>query len=130
MITVLMIAITTLPPSYTAVARVLPAEEARIVERVARQYRLTAEETALMAAIRRAENGRVWYPSLAFGVVDRRARRSYEAQAQWCAGTIAKRKPLADLATFAARWTGRDAATAANWLRNVRWFLCRQGVRR
>jgi len=100
----------------------LPSWEMRTVERTADAYGLTTEQRALMVAIRRAENGAAPYY---FGVADRRAN-TYERQARWTANTI-RRRYFGDLPTFAARWC---PANTAVWLRNVRWFMKRQGVKK
>lgn len=107
-------------PTIALLAALLPAWEMRTIDRTAGAYCLTMEQRALMVAIRKAENGR---PALAFGVADRRCR-SYDAQARWTANTI-RRRYRGDLPTFAARWCPNDAA---NWLRNVRFFMRAQGI--
>lgn len=103
-----------------AAVAILPPSEERVVRRVAADYGLTREQTALMRAIRRAENG---VPPFHFGVADRRAD-NFERQARWTANTI-RRRYTGDVAAFARRWCPFDAA---NWTRNVRHFMRRQGV--
>lgn len=99
---------------------ILPPAENEVVAKVAADCKLNAEQTALLAAIRRAENGR---PHIAFGVADPRCR-TFRKQARWAANTIHLRYD-GDLAKFAARWCPNNAAV---WERNVRWFMRRQGV--
>jgi len=100
-------------------AALLPAWEMSAVRTASVRAGLTDEQTALMVAIRRAENGT---PPFYFGVADRRAN-TYAKQARWCANTIRLRY-TGDLSAFAARWC---PANTAVWIKNVRFFMRRQG---
>lgn len=110
-------------------AAMLPIGEMRTIERVARDYRLDAEETRLLVAIRKIENGR---PGLEFGVggADKHhpaqrytdGVRSFETQARWAAGTI-KRRYTGDLDAFARRYCPPNAAA---WARMARVIMAKQ----
>lgn len=81
-------------------AGILTGSEIKIIDGVAREYRLSQEETFLLFAIRKTENGG---QGLEFGIgqgdINHRARRyrtssatrSMIIQARWAAGTIKKR---------------------------------------
>ena len=105
--------------------------EAVIIDKVAREYKLTTEQTALLVAIRLAENGR---DGVEFGVERKQAQRfrgdfpkSLKLQASWCAGTISKRY-TGDLVQFCDKaWIPEDRE---NWLHNVRHFMARMGYRK
>lgn len=105
-----------------AKAALIPADEWKMIRQIAVDYGLSDEETWLLAAIRRFENGR---PGLEFGIggpmdSGHRAHRyqdgvkSFYVQGAWAAGTIRKRY-TGDLSAFgrrycpgnAARWTER-----------------------
>jgi hypothetical protein len=102
--------------------------DVEIAGRVAREYHLNAEQTAVLCAIRLTENGRA---GCEYGVERAKARRfagdppkSIECQARWAAGTIKKRW-TGDLEIFCDRnWKPKDRE---NWLHNMRWFLSRWG---
>lgn len=92
-------------------AALIPAREWAMIRQVAVNYDLTDEQTWLLAAIRRHENGR---PGLEFGVggpmnSGHRAHRyqdgtkSFYIQAMWAAGTI-KRHYTGDLVAFGRRY--------------------------
>lgn len=94
-----------------ASAALIPAHEWAMIRQVAVNYDLTDEQTWLLAAIRRHENGR---PGLEFGVggpmnSGHRAHRyqdgvkSFYVQAMWAAGTI-KRHYTGDLTAFGKRY--------------------------
>lgn len=98
--------------------------EARIILRAAEEYSLTEEEARLLCAIRRVENGG---GDIEFGVGSdipgHPARRNADIpeasvllQAQWAAGTIARRYRGATLQEFAERWCPPNAA---NWQRLI-----------
>ena len=81
-------------------AGILTASEIKIMEHVAKEYQLSQEETRLLFAIRKTENGA---QGLEFGIgqgdpghkarryKNRSAARSMLVQARWAAGTIKKR---------------------------------------
>ena len=110
-------------------AMTLPANEWTVLRQVAAEYRLSAEETWLLAAIRLHENGR---PGLEFGVggpMDsghkahryRDGVRSFRVQCAWAAGTIRKRY-TGDLYAFARRY---NPLHAARWMQNVSALIAR-----
>jgi len=103
-----------------ALLTILPPNENKVVSIVANEYKLTEEQTALLCAIRRAENG---VPPYYYGVSDTRCN-SYWKQCRWTANTIRKRYD-GDLSKFAARWCPLNAKV---WLNNVRWFMGKQGI--
>ena len=97
----------------TRVRARIPAREVEILKRVADEYRLPADQRALLFGIRVLENGRLG-SGIEMGVgqeqPDHRARRyagnwrkSLRLQAKWAAGTIQKNF-TGDLASFAKRW--------------------------
>ena len=107
----------------------LPAHEWRIIREVAAEYSLNEEETWLLAAIRRHENGR---PGLEFGIggpMDsghpahryRDGVRSFRVQARWAAGTVKKRY-RGDLAAFARRY---NPPNPEKWRKCVSSLVCR-----
>lgn len=114
----------------------LPTWELRIIHEVAKEYNLSDWQTALLIAIRKAENGKT---PKEFGVLTKDAMRfsdpekSFLTQARWAAGSIKKRcgdKTI--LNAFAARWAPLNAKNDPdglnnNWLKNVRFFLKKQG---
>lgn len=101
--------------SAPVVKPTIPTNEWTMIRQVAVNYSLTDEQTWLLAAIRRIENGR---PGLEFGIggpmnSGHRAHRyrdgvkSFYVQAAWAAGTIKKHpdeKPL----VFAARYCPKN----------------------
>lgn len=104
--------------------------ERAIISRVANEYNLNKEETALLFAIRKAENGKT---PKEFGVLNKQAMRfkdpvkSLECQARWCAGTIKKRYK-GDLEAFGARYCPVGAENDPtglnkNWVKNVKNFM-------
>lgn len=116
--------------AVTSLGSILPAREERIILGVARKYELCEHRTKLLMAIRRIENGA---NGLEFGVGDgipsHPARRhagnftaSLRLQAEWAAGTIAKRYN-GDLRRFSRRYC---RANWRVWLRNVRHYLKEQ----
>ena len=113
----------------------LPPEEIRILKAVAREYDLDREQTAILLAIRRFENGPA---GLELGVgqdiPDHPARRfeddpdaSLRLQGQWAAGTIAKRYygQKRDLTAFAKRYCPKNSE---NWEKAIR-SIMRQAYR-
>jgi len=106
---------------------ILPLNEARMVEHIARRYNLTPEQTVLLAAIRKSENGG---PGLEFGVGQdqpghsaRRYKkspvRSFLLQGAWSAGTIQKRY-TGNLGAFAKRYCPKNSKS---WEQNVHYWM-------
>ena len=102
----------------------LPDAEWRMIRKIAADYRLSEEETWLLAAIRRLENGR---PGLEFGVGGpmnsghpahrhRDGVQSFMIQGSWAAGTI-KARYRGDLDAFGRRYC---PPKAAYWTRQIR----------
>ena len=103
---------------YTASAvPLMPKNEWRMIRQIAVNYDLTDEQTWLLAAIRRHENGRA---GLEFGVggpmnSGHRAHRyrdgvkSFYVQGYWAAGTI-RRHFTGDYAAFGRRYNPKNAA--------------------
>ena len=94
-----------------SLTQALPADEVKILSRVAREYGLEGDKLKLLLAIRKVENGG---PGIEMGVASdfprHRARRhagdsakSLRVQAQWAAGTIRKHY-TGDLDAFAKRY--------------------------
>lgn len=94
-----------------AAAPLIPVREWAMIRQVAVNYDLTEDQTWLLAAIRRHENGR---PGLEFGIggpmnSGHKAHRyqdgtkSFYIQAMWAAGTI-KRHYKGDLKAFGKRY--------------------------
>ena len=107
-------------------ASLLPAHEWRMIRQIAADYRLNEDETWLLAAIRRLENGR---PGLEFGVggpMDsghpahryRDGVKSFIIQGSWAAGTI-KARYHGDLDAFARRYCPPKAAYWAQKIRQI-----------
>ena len=107
----------------------VPANEWAMIRQVAVNYDLTDEQTWLLAAIRRHENGR---PGLEFGVggpMDsghkahryRDGVKSFYVQAMWAAGTI-RRHYRGDLAAFGRRY---NPPGAAKWSAGVASLISR-----
>lgn len=108
-------------------------DEKKVILQVANSYGLTSEQTKLLFAIRRAENGS---QGREFGVLVPEAMRfandpdplkSLATQAMWAAGTIKKRYN-GDLEDFASRWAPVGAKNDptnlnANWVKNVKSFM-------
>lgn len=106
-----------------AKAPLIPAREWKMIRQVAVNYNLSDDETWLLAAIRRHENGR---PGLEFGIggpmnSGHRAHRyqdgtkSFYVQAMWAAGTVKKRYK-GDLYEFAKRY---NPPTPMKWYKGV-----------
>ena len=104
-------------------AMTLPAREWTMLRQVAAEYRLSAEETWLLAAIRLHENGRA---GLEFGVggpmdSGHKAHRyqdgikSFRVQCAWAAATIRNRY-TGDLAAFGRRYNPHHAKA---WTKSV-----------
>ena len=102
--------------SARAAPPLIPAREWAMIRQVAVNYDLSEEQTWLLAAIRRHENGR---PGLEFGVggpmdSGHRAHRyqdgtkSFYVQAMWAAGTV-KKHYRGDLKAFGRRYNPPDA---------------------
>lgn len=112
-------------------------QELAVMNRVADMYGLNEDQTNLLYAIRKAENGR---PGREFGVLSPEAMRfennpqqSFYTQAQWAAGTIKKHYAgTKDLDAFSKRWAPLKAANDPtglnkNWLSNVKFHLSMLG---
>ena len=106
---------------------ILPPDEAAILVRVAAKYKLTMEQTALLGAIRRAENGS---NGVELGIETPRAKRyayspsrSLYVQAEWCAGSIKKRY-TGNVGMFGHRYC---PVNWQEWSYNVRFFMGKQG---
>jgi hypothetical protein len=108
------------------------AWERAMIADVAREYRLSAEQTRLLQAIRIAESGGA---GLEYGIGQyfpkHTARRfaahpelSLRTQAQWAAGTI-KRHYRGNVGAFARRYVASEQAGA--WARNVKRMMERGG---
>ena len=104
-------------------APLIPASEWRMIRQIAVNYDLTDEQTWLLAAIRRHENGR---PGLEFGVggpmnSGHRAHRyrdgvkSFYVQGSWAAGTI-KLHFSGSIAAFGRRY---NPLNAGRWTTSV-----------
>ncbi len=104
-------------------APLIPAAEWRMIRQIAVNYDLTDEQTWLLAAIRRHENGR---PGLEFGVggpmdSGHRAHRyrdgvkSFYVQGSWAAGTI-RRHFTGSYAAFGRRY---NPLNAEKWTKSV-----------
>ena len=96
----------------------LPEREWRMILQTAAEYGLTDEQTWLLAAIRRLENGR---PGLEFGVGGpmnsghpahryQDGIKSFKIQCAWAAGTI-RRRYRGDLSAFGRRYCPPHAAS-------------------
>ena len=107
----------------------IPAHEWRMIREIAASDGLSDEQTWLLAAIRRHENGR---PGLEFGVggpmnSGHRAHRyrdgvkSFYIQGLWASGTI-RRHYKGDLVKFGRRYNPPDPA---GWARCVRVLIRR-----
>lgn len=107
----------------------IPAGEWEKIRQTAVNYDLTEDETWLLAAIRRHENGR---PGLEFGVGGpmnsghkahryRDGVKSFYVQAAWAAGTV-KKHYTGDLTAFGRRY---NAANAAKWTASVSSLIVR-----
>lgn len=101
----------------------LPANEAKILGRVAEEYKLNRNQTILLGVIRRVENGT---PGQEMGVEVPAAQRfagnfekSLELQGQWAAGTIVKRY-TEDIHAFSEMWCPVNATV---WESNARYFF-------
>ncbi|MGN0855087.1 MAG: hypothetical protein ACI4R9_06175 [Kiritimatiellia bacterium] len=110
--TMLFLACLSATPSIRAAAPgLIPAREWKMIREVAVNYDLTEEQTWLLAAIRRHENGR---PGLEFGIGGpmnsghaahryQDGTKSFYIQAMWAAGTIRKHY-RGDLKAFGRRY--------------------------
>ena len=107
----------------------VPANEWAMIRQVAVNYDLTEEQTWLLAAIRRHENGRA---GLEFGVggpMDsghkahryRDGVKSFYVQAMWAAGTV-RNHYRGDLAAFGRRY---NPPGAAKWTAGVTSLIAR-----
>lgn len=110
----------------------LPSVEIQRCKEVARWYKLTPEQTALLMTIRRVESGK---PGREFGVLSRKAMRhrdgvkSFYLQARFAAETI-KGRYTGDIDAFAARWAPVGVANDPtnlnkNWARNAKHHIDR-----
>ena len=115
--------------SAWAAPPLIPAREWAMIRQVAVNYDLSEEQTWLLAAIRRHENGR---PGLEFGVggpmdSGHRAHRyqdgtkSFYVQAMWAAGTV-KKHYRGDLKAFGRRYNPPDAQ---RWSKRVASMITR-----
>ena len=106
-----------------ASAPLIPAHEWEMIRQIAVNYDLNDEETWLLAAIRRHENGR---PGLEFGVGGpmnsghkahryRDGVKSFYVQGYWAAGTI-HRHYRGNLLAFGLRY---NPANAAKWSASI-----------
>ncbi len=104
-------------------AALIPSQEWAMIRQVAVNYDLTEEETWLLAAIRRHENGRA---GLEFGIGGpmnsghpahryQDGVKSFYIQAMWAAGTV-KKHYKGNLATFASRY---NPGTPDKWQASV-----------
>ena len=109
---------------------ILPVDEARILDRVAKQYKLTTEQTYVLAAIRKTENGPT---GLEFGIgqeypghkatrYKHSPARSFWIQARWAAGTVAKRY-TGDVPALARIYCPKNHEV---WAQNVRYWMNKQ----
>lgn len=107
--------------TQAAAPKLIPAREWKMIREVAVNYDLSEEQTWLLAAIRRHENGR---PGLEFGIggpmnSGHKAHRyqdgtkSFYIQAMWAAGTI-KKHYRGDVATFGRRYNPLHPITWSN----------------
>ncbi len=110
-------------------APILPAREWAMIRQVAVNYDLTEEQTWLLAAIRRHENGR---PGLEFGVGGpmnsghpahryQDGTKSFYIQAMWAAGTVRKHYK-GDLDAFGRRY---NPPHPVQWTKGVRSIITR-----
>lgn len=120
-------------PTAQEILMQLPEWERPVIQGVAEEYKLTPHQTALLATIRKIEQGPV---GLEFGVMNKEARRfkndpniqrSLATQAKWAAGTIRDRY-TGDLDKFAQRWAPIGAENDPtnlnkNWVKNARFYL-------
>ena len=97
--------------------------ELKIIEDVAKEYKLNDEQTQLLATIRRIENGR---EGCEYGVELPEATRyrgnkmaSLKLQCQYAAGTIKKRY-TGDLKAFSNRYC---PANSKVWYKNAKFFM-------
>ena len=104
-------------------ATLVPTNEWAMIRQVAVNYGLTDEQTWLLAAIRRHENGR---PGLEFGIGGpmesghaahryRDGVKSFYVQAMWAAGTI-RRRHRGDLTAFGYRY---NPSNPSKWTASV-----------
>lgn len=109
-----------------ALGTLIPAHEWRMIREIAASDGLNDEQTWLLAAIRRHENGR---PGLEFGVggpmnSGHRAHRyqdgvkSFYIQGLWASGTIRKHY-TGDLVEFGRRYNPPDPVRWANGVRSL-----------
>lgn len=104
----------------------LPEHEWKMIREIAKNNDLTRDQTLLLAAIRKLENGR---PGLEFGIGGpmnnghpshryRDGVKSFYIQGAWAAGTIRKRYD-GDLFAFASRYCPRDPNGWERKIRNI-----------
>jgi len=116
-------------PSVRAAGPLIPAREWTMIRQVAVNYDLSEDQTWLLAAIRRHENGR---PGLEFGVggpmdSGHKAHRyqdgtkSFYVQAMWAAGTI-KKHYRGDLKAFGKRY---NPPGAQKWSESIASLIAR-----
>jgi len=114
---------------FTFLLAVLPPNETKMLEHVARQYGLSQEQVLLLAAIRKVENGG---PGLEFGVGQdqpgHKARRykhspvrSFLVQCKWAAGTVQKRY-TGDVAEFSKIYCPKNSES---WQKNVEYWMAK-----
>ena len=106
----------------------LPANESKILSRVAQDYHLTPEQTVLLGAIRREESGG---PGKEMGVEIPKAQRyrrspsrSLLLQGRYAAGTI-RGHYTGDLHAFAVRWCPLNVTS---WEHNVRSIMSKTKI--
>lgn len=110
-------------------AGLFTSTEIRVIEKVAKEYRLSEEQTRLLFAIRKTENGDT---GLEFGIgqnIENHPAKRYKnnptrsliTQARWCSGTIRKRWN-GDLNEFAHIYCPMNAEV---WQANVRHWMHR-----
>lgn len=108
---------------------ILPAREWAMIRQIAVNYDLDTEQTWLLAAIRRHENGR---PGLEFGIGGpmnsghpahryRDGFKSFYVQGSWAAGTV-KRHFKGDVSEFGKRYC---PAGAKHWAKCISSILVR-----
>jgi len=118
-----------LPSFAEEAAPLVPEREWAMIRQLAVNYDLGTEQTWLLAAIRRHENGR---PGLEFGIGGpmnsghpahrfQDGTKSFYVQGAWAAGTV-KRHYRGDLYEFGKRYC---PAGSAKWAQRVAWLIVR-----
>lgn len=114
-----------------AQASLLPKNETMVIEKIAKSYNLSPEETNLLKVIRKVENGGA---GKEFGALTPKAMRfkdnpskSFETQAKWAAGTI-KNKYKGNIDRFAQQWAPKGVANDPNnlnknWAKNAKFYM-------